>query len=165
MDRIFRTILSLALSLWVGAEFFFPFVAATVFSVLRPDTHTAGIIVGRLLTTLHILGLLAGILCLAILVLQVVRYRDLRAVIRLRLALIAVAVLLTLYSQFGITPWMERDRLAAGGMVDLAPANLPAVVEFKSLHKQSEAVEGGIALLGLASILVLNMRRDSGTKR
>jgi hypothetical protein len=38
MKTLFRTLLYLALIIWLGAEIFFPVVAAITFETLRPDT-------------------------------------------------------------------------------------------------------------------------------
>ena len=59
MKTLFRTLLYLALMVWLGAEIFFPIVAATTFGVLQPNTHTAGAIVGQLLRILHGMGLVS----------------------------------------------------------------------------------------------------------
>ncbi len=64
MKTLLRTLLYLALIVWLGAEIFFPVVAAVTFQTLQPDTHTAGKIVGQLLRTLHDMGLASGALAL-----------------------------------------------------------------------------------------------------
>ncbi len=53
MKTLLRTLLYLALIVWLGAEIFFPVVAAITFGTLPGDTHTAGTIVGELLRILH----------------------------------------------------------------------------------------------------------------
>jgi hypothetical protein len=40
MRTLLRTLLYLALIVWMGAEIFFPIVAAVTFTTLRADTHT-----------------------------------------------------------------------------------------------------------------------------
>jgi len=42
MKTLLRTLLYLALIVWLGGEIFFPIVAAITFGTLQPDTHTAG---------------------------------------------------------------------------------------------------------------------------
>ncbi|HUD73821.1 MAG TPA: DUF4149 domain-containing protein, partial [Terracidiphilus sp.] len=69
MKTLFRTLLYLALIIWLGAEIFFPVVAAITFETLRPDTHTAGVIVGSLLRILHGMGLVSAMVALALLAL------------------------------------------------------------------------------------------------
>jgi hypothetical protein len=155
MKTLLRTLLFLSLIVWLGAEAFFPVVAATVFGALRPDTHLAGTIVGQLLRILHGMGLVAGMVGMAALALSsakgIYRARGVLAPAALLIAMIA----LTAYSQFGILPAMEQDRVAAGGAVDLAdPAN-PARLDFKRLHERSEQLEGLILLLGLATVVLI----------
>ncbi len=45
MKTLLRTLLYLALIVWLGAEVFFPIVAAVSFQTLAPETHAAGSIV------------------------------------------------------------------------------------------------------------------------
>ena len=60
MKTLFRTLLYLSLIVWLGAEIFFPVVAAVTFQTLQPDTHTAGTIVGTLLRILHGTGIVVA---------------------------------------------------------------------------------------------------------
>jgi hypothetical protein len=69
MKTLLRTLLYLALVVWLGAEIFFPIVAAITFQTLTPDTHKAGSIVGELLRILHGMGLVSGMVALALLAL------------------------------------------------------------------------------------------------
>jgi len=69
MKTLLRTLLYLSLVVWLGAEIFFPIVAAITFQTLQPDTHKAGAIVGELLHILHGMGLVSGMVALALLAL------------------------------------------------------------------------------------------------
>ncbi len=69
MKTLLRTLLYLALIVWLGAEIFFPVVAAITFTVLRPNTHLAGTIVGELLRILHGMGFVSGLVVLALMAL------------------------------------------------------------------------------------------------
>ena len=69
MKTLLRTLLYLSLIVWLGAEIFFPVVAAIAFGTLHADTHTAGTIVGALLRILHVTGLVCGMVALALLAL------------------------------------------------------------------------------------------------
>jgi len=153
MKTLVRTVLYLALIVWVGAEIFFPIVAAITFQTLLPNTHTAGAIVGHLLRILHMMGLVSGIVALALLavapVWEIYKPRSVLAPMGLLIAMIG----LTLYSQFGIIPAMERDRIAAGGAIDAVDAANPSRADFERLHRLSVNVEGAILLLGLATVV------------
>ena len=150
-----RTLLSSLLIVWLGAEIFFPIVAAITFNTLRPDTHTAGTIVGQLLRILHGMGLVAGMVALAVLALAPAWgiYKP-RAVLA-PMVLLVVMIGATVYSQFGIIPAMERDRMAAGGAIDTADATNPTTIHFNKLHKRSELVEEAVLLLGLATVVLI----------
>jgi hypothetical protein len=155
MKTLLRTLLYLALIVWLGAEIFFPIVAAITFTTLLPDTHTAGTIVGQLLRILHGMGLVSGMVALALLALAAARGIYKPRTVLAPMALILLMALFTLYSQFCITPAMERDRIAAGGVVDAADLSNPSRIDFKKLHSRSENVEGMIILLGLASVVLV----------
>ena len=153
MKTLLRTLLNLALIVWIGAEIFFPIVAATAFQTLQPDTHTAGTIVGHLLRILHGMGLVSGIVALALLALApafgIFKPRSVIA----PMVLIVAMITCTSYSQYGIIPAMERDRIAAGGTIDAVEAGNPNRMDFEKLHRRSENVEGAVLLLGLATVL------------
>ena len=153
MKTLFRTLLYLALIIWLGAEIFFPVVAAVTFETLRPDTHTAGMIVGSLLRILHGMGLVSAMVALALLALGPAWniYKP-RAVL-VPMALLVLAVGFTVYSQFSIIPAMERDRINAGGAIDALDTTNPIRMDFEKLHRRSENVEGAILLLGLATVV------------
>ena len=155
MKTLLRTLLYFALIVWLGAEIFFPIVAAITFTTLRPDTHTAGIIVGQLLRILHGMGLVSGMVTLALLALAPAWsiYKP-RAVLA-PMGLVALMIAFTVYSQFVIIPAMERDRIAAGGAIDQADAANPSRIHFNKLHNRSEHVEEAILLLGLATVVLV----------
>jgi len=153
MKTFLRTLLYLSLIVWLGAEIFFPIVAAITFETLMPNTHAAGAIVGQLLRILHTMGLVSGMVALALLaVAPVWKIYSSRAVAAPMGLLIAMAGL-TLYSQIGIIPAMERDRLAAGGAIDAADTMNLNRADFEKLHRRSENVEGAILLLGLVTVV------------
>jgi uncharacterized protein DUF4149 len=155
MKTLFRTLLSLSLIVWIGAEIFFPIVAEITFSTLLPDTHTAGMIVGELLRILHGIGLVSGMVALAVLALAPAWgiYKP-RAVLA-PMALLILMIAGTVYSQYGIIPAMERDRIAAGGAIDTTDDTNPTTVHFNTLHRRSEHMEGAILLLGLATVTLV----------
>lgn len=155
MKTVLRTLLYLALIVWLGAEIFFPIVAAITFTTLRPDTHTAGSIVGELLRILHGMGLVAGMVALALLALapawNIYKPRAVLAPMGLLVAMVA----LTVFSQFSIIPAMERDRNAAGGAIVTADTASPITTDFNKLHARSEHVEEIILLFGIAAVVLV----------
>ena len=154
MKIVLRTLLYLALIVWLGAEIFFPVVAAITFMTL-PDTHAAGTIVGQLLRILHGMGLISGAIALALLALApswgIYKSRTVVAPMILLIVMIAG----TCYSQFIVIPSMERDRIAAGGDVNAADAANPARIHFNHFHVLSEGLEQAILLVGLATVVLV----------
>jgi len=155
MKTLLRTLLYLALIVWLGAETFLPVVAAITFTVLHPDTHAAGTIVGELLRILHGTGFVAGLVILALLALAPAWeiYKPHAALAPMVLVVLMLAC--TAYSQFGIIRAMERDRVAAGGAIDTADASNPVTIHFNKLHNRSEHVEMVILLLGIATVALV----------
>ncbi|MFP5209541.1 MAG: DUF4149 domain-containing protein [Acidobacteriota bacterium] len=155
MKTLIRTLLYLALIVWLGAEIFFPVVAAVTFTTLQPETHVAGTIVGQLIRILHGMGLVSGMVALALLALAPALgvYKP-RAVLA-PMALVVLMMAFTVYSQFGIIPAMEHDRIAVGGDIDAAPPMNPYRIHFNKLHNRSEHVEEAILLLGLATLVLV----------
>jgi hypothetical protein len=155
MKIVLRTLLYLALIVWLGAEIFFPVVAAVTFMTLNPDTHTAGTIVGHLLGILHNMGLVSGVVALALLALApawgIYKPRTVLGPMILLIAMIAC----TCYSQFVIIRSMERDRITAGGDINAAELSNPSRIHFNQLHVLSERVEQAILLMGLAAVILV----------
>jgi Domain of unknown function (DUF4149) len=161
MKTLLRTLLYLALIVWLGAEIFFPIVAAVTFGTLTSDTHTAGTIVGHLLRILHGIGMISGLVALALLALAPAWgiYRP-RAVLA-SMVLILLMLACTVYSQYSIIPSMERDRMAAGGAIDTQDTANPAVAHFNQLHNRSEHVEIAILAFGIATVVMVARAESS----
>ena len=152
MKTLIRTLILLALIVWLGAEIFFPVVAGVTFTQLAPDTHAAGQIVGLLLRILHWMGMICGVVLLALLALAPAWGVFQSRLVLAPMALVVVMLALTAYSQFGIIPAMERDRAAVGGAIDAAAPDNPARLDFNRLHGRSTTVEGAALLLGIAVV-------------
>jgi hypothetical protein len=163
MRTLLRTLLYLALIVWLGAEIFFPVVAAITFGTLAENTHAAGLVVGTLLRILHGMGLVSGIVALALLALapawNIYKPRTVLA----PMGLLVLMLALTAYSQYSIIPTMERDRIAAGGVIDAAPPDDPNRADFNRLHNLSEHVEEATLLLGLATVVLVAKAETSRT--
>ncbi|HEX4285050.1 MAG TPA: DUF4149 domain-containing protein [Terracidiphilus sp.] len=155
MKTLLRTLLYLALIVWLGAEIFFPVVAAITFGTLQGNTHTAGTIVGSLLRILHNIGLVSGLVALALLALApawaIYKPRSVLAPMILLVLMLACAV----YSQYVIIPAMERDRIAAGGAIDVQNPGDVTVAHFNMLHNRSEHVETVLLFLGIATVVLV----------
>ncbi len=155
MKTLLRALLYLALIVWLGAEIFFPVVAAIAFTTLMPDTHTAGSIVGHLLRILHGMGLVSGVVVLGLLALapawNIYKPRHVLA----PMILVVLMMVCTAFSQYVIIPAMERDRIAAGGAIDTSDPSNSYTSDFNKLHNRSETVEMVILLLGLGTVVTV----------
>jgi hypothetical protein len=161
MKTFLRTLLYLTLIVWLGAEIFFPVTAAVTFNTLVPDTHTAGLIVGGLLRILHKVGMVSGIVAMAVMALAPAFGIYKQRAVMAPLVLLLVMIAGTAYSQFGIIPAMERDRIAAGGAINtLDPANA-YTTDFNRLHVRSTWVEEGVLLLGLITVVLVARAESS----
>jgi hypothetical protein len=155
MKTLLRTLLFLALIVWIGAEIFFPIVAAITFNSLPGSTHTAGTIVGELLRILHGMGIVSGLVLLALMALvpawNIYKPRSVLA----PMVLVVLMLACTASSQYGIIPAMERDRIAAGGAIDTSDPTNPTTIHFNMLHNRSVHVEAAILLLGIATVVLV----------
>ena len=161
MKTLLRTLLYLALIVWLGAEIFFPVVAAITFTVLRPDTHTAGTIVGELLRILHGMGIVSGLVVLALMALAPAWGIFKPHSVLAPMMLVVLMLACTAYSQFGIIPAMERDRASAGGAIDTLDSTNPVTVHFNKLHNRSEHVEEAILLFSLITVVLVARAESS----
>jgi len=143
----------LSLVVWVGGLIFLAFVEApTAFSPgLLPSRHMAGSIVGRSLDLLHYMAIISGIVFLiASMLYSRVATGNARP-LAARHLLIALMLLLTVISQFAISPKMHAIR-AEVGVIDNVPLDDPLRREFNRLHVWSEKFEEAVLLLGLVAL-------------
>lgn len=150
---LLRFLMLLSLVVWLGGLIFLAFVEApTVFSSgLLPTRHIAGSIVGHSIDVLHYMAIVSGIVFL----ITSMTYSRMTAGTARPLAgrhlLIALMLLLTVISQFAISPKMHAIR-AQAGVIDDLPLDSPLRVEFNRLHVWSEKFEEGVLFLGLIAL-------------
>jgi len=155
-----RFLMLLSLVVWVGGVIFLSFgEAPTAFGVL-PSRHMAGTVVGRSLTILHWMGFISGIVYLVSSLAYSQMMRGTMHPFAARHVLLAVMLLLTAVSQFGITPRMVALRTSFVD-IDKVPQDDPGRVEFNALHKWSERMGGGVLLIGLV-VVYLTARQWGG---
>ncbi len=148
---ILKFLMLLSLVVWLGGIIFFGAVLApTVFTVL-PTRHLAGSVVSPSLNRLHWMGLVSGLVFLV----SSIAYTRLTTgsahLFAARHVLIVLMLLLTLTSQFAITPKMATLR-ASMGDIDNVPQTDPARIQFNSLHIWSTRLESGALLMGLVVV-------------
>lgn len=149
MKLALRSSAWLVLGIWTGAWFLFALVVApTAFRVL-PSSQAAGQLVGPVLATLHVYGLVAGLILAAL----SLALRRGPWIIGLALVMAALCG----FSEFGVTSAIDAVRPTAFG----PNANAAAAAEFSRLHETSRALFGLVGL-GLVILTVLQARADSG---
>ena len=101
------------------------------------------------------MGLVSGMVMLAVLALAPALgiYKPKAVLAPMGLVLVMVAG--TVYSQFGIIPAMERDRIAAGGAINTTDTASQFTMDFNRLHNRSVDVEEGVLLLGLVTVVLV----------
>lgn len=160
MPAILRFLGVFALGTWVGAILFLSFaVAPGAFSVLA-TREQAGAMVGVALTRLHYLGLGAGLLYIVTTLLLEPRPGVL---LRAPVMLVVLMLVLTLVSQYAVTPRMtglRAEMASAHGSIDQTPADHPARQAFGRLHGISTLVELAVLLAGIAA-LYLTVRHSA----
>jgi uncharacterized membrane protein len=143
----------LSLVVWIGGIIFLAFVEAPIaFSPgLLPSRHVAGSIVGHSLDLLHYMAIVSGIVFLiASMVYSRMTTGNARPLAGRHL-LIVLMLLLTVISQFAISPKMHALR-AEVGVIDNVPLDSPLRREFDRLHVWSEKFEEAVLLLGLVAL-------------
>ena len=148
-----RFLMLLSLVVWLGGLIFFAFVLApTVFSPgLLPSRQMAGSIVGRSLDRLHYVAIVSGtVFLIASMLYSRIASGNARP-LAARHVLIVLMLLLTVISQFAISPKMHAIR-AEAGVIDDLPSDNPLRVQFDRLHVWSEEFEVAVLLLGLVAL-------------
>jgi Domain of unknown function (DUF4149) len=148
-----RFLMLLSLVVWLGGLIFLAFVEAPIaFSPgLLPTRHMAGSIVGHSLDLLHYIAIVSGVVFLiASMFHNRMATGDARP-LAARHLLIVLMLLLTVISQFAISPKMHGIRAEAGVIDNLSPDN-PLRREFDRLHVWSEKFEEAVLLLGLVTL-------------
>src|ERR1700693_3605422 len=148
-----RFLMLLSPVVWLGGLIFFAFVLApTAFSAgLLPTRHLAGSIVGRSLDRLHYMAIVSGIVFLIASMLYSRMASGNARPLAARHILIVLMLLLTVISQFAISPKMHaiRDEV---GVIDNVPPDNPLRMEFDRMHVWSEKFEEAVLLLGLVAL-------------
>jgi hypothetical protein len=146
-----RFLMLLSLVVWIGGIVFFAIMAPTAFHVL-PTRLLAGTLVGNLLTKLHWIAIVSGVVYL-LSSLAYSRITDGEAhVFALRHVLICGMLALTLVSQFWITPRMLTLRAQVASFDTASTLIDAARVQFDALHVWSTRLEITVLLLGLVVV-------------
>ncbi len=147
---LLRYLMVLSLVVWIGGIIFFAIMAPTAFHLL-PTRLMAGTLVGSLLNKLHWIAIGSGIVFL----ISSLAYNSITQgsanLFAFRHVLICLMLVLTLVSQFGITPRMIALRTQVGTF-DSTTLDTAARLQFDALHVWSTRVEVTVLILGLIVI-------------
>jgi hypothetical protein len=146
---------ALAVAAWLGAALVTVAVVAPGAFAVLPSRTMAGTLVGRVLPTLFIAGIVIGVLVAAVASSAPSAGAPRGASVAGLLAALACGV-----AQFGITPRLDRLRAEIGGPVDALPADDARRVAFGLFHGYNVAGLG-VAMVGAAvclGFLVFAMR-------
>ena len=152
-----RFLMLLSLTVWLGGIVFFGAVMAPALFSTLPTRHLAGAVVTRTLGSLHIIGLVCGVLFLAASATHSYLTRGAVQLLSTSHVLIILMLVLTLISQYAIAPKMSTLR-ADLGVIDDVSLNDPRRLEFNALHRWSTRLEMGVLLLGLGVLWFLARR-------
>jgi len=139
---------TLLLAAWLGAGVLFAAVVAPAAFAVLPSRLLAGALVGRVLPTLFIAGMVIGALGLVIDRGGTAMLPNVR-----RLALAAIVVACAI-AQFGIAPRIERARGQIVGPIEQLSRDDPRRIAFGRLHAMSVGWLG-LAMLAAATAVVL----------
>lgn len=143
-----KFLMLLALVLWIGGIVFFgAVVAPTVFTVL-PTHDLAGNVVTRSLGTLHLIGIISGVIFLICSMVYGYLARGSAQVFAPRHIAVVAMIALTFVAQDVVAAKMLRLRDDMG-VIDNVPLNDPRRVDFNRLHVWSTRLEGCVLVLGL----------------
>ena len=152
-----RFFMLLSLVAWIGALIFFSFVVAQAAFAIAPTRQMAGAIVGRCLAALHWIGLVSGVVFVGTSMTYSALTVGRAEALAPRHIAVYLMLILTLASQFGISPRMHQLR-AEMVEIDTIPHDDTRRFEFNRLHVWSTRLEGGVFILGLLTLLLTARR-------
>lgn len=161
MKTLLRSLILLALAVWIGGLLFFGAVLAPVaFGTVMPmfsdpafGIHIAGTIVRVSLMRLHDVGLVCGFVLLVSILVERIAHFTQRSLMP-QLVLLAAMLGLTAYSQFFVIPRMDTLRVQHSAAVDNPTSTDPARMEFNKLHNLSTNLEGVVLVCGIGLIVL-----------
>lgn len=151
MKAIVRTVILLAVVLWIGAVMFYPIVAADISHSIA-DAHTGGSIAAKIFHDLHYEGIWTGV-ALLFLLYAAHKFEALPRSVVPAVVVTLVLLALTVFSQGWLAPRLERARAAAMS----APGDAASHATFHTFQTASDTTQaaigaGGIALIALLAI-------------
>lgn len=151
MSTVLRSLEFLSLSVWLGSDVFLSFVVAPGAFTVLSSRDQAGSLVGYSLTSMHLLGILCGLVILAS---RLLRLRTFASFASPAALCVVAMILLTTASQIFVTPRMAELR-ARMGSIEATAAESPLLAAFGRLHLVSVTLESGVLLAGIAAMYLM----------
>jgi len=151
MTSLLRTLEFLTLGVWLGSDVFLSFVVAPgAFRVLGSRDH-AGLMVGFALGRMHVMGIVCGVIFLAV---RLARTRSVSSLVAPAALCVVLMIGLTVLSEQAVSPKMAALRLQMGS-IQATAADSPLLAEFGKLHRVSVLLESGVLLAGLVATYLI----------
>lgn len=151
---VLRFFMLLSIVVWVGGIIFFSFVVAPALFAVLPTRHLSGLVVGRCLTLLHWIGVVCAGVFLILSLFQAHYSTGSWQAAAIRNVLVFSMLVITLFSQIGISTRMEALK-AEMGEVDRVATTDARRIEFNRWHRWSTTLEVAVLILGLGTIYVI----------
>ena len=148
---VLRFLMLLSMVVWVGGIIFFAFVVAPALFSLLPTRHLSGLVVTRTLAGLHWIGVVCGGVFLICSFFEAYHTTGSVQAFATRNLLVFGMVVVTLWSQIGISTKMAALRGEMGEIDKIATTD-PRRIAFNQLHQWSTRLEVIVLLLGLATL-------------
>lgn len=144
----------LSMVAWVDGIIFFSFVVAPALFNILPTRHLSGLVVTRVLASLHWMGVVCGGLFLICSFFEAYHASGSVQAFAPRHLLVFGMVVATLISQMLVSAKMAALR-GEMGEIDKIPAADPRRIAFNQLHQWSTGLEVVVLLLGLATLYLI----------
>jgi len=161
MVTTLRFLQLLALGVWLGGMAVFSFIVAPAVFAVLPSRHLAGDLVTVALARMYMVSVLCGAVFVGALVAEQMHSGGVLRGIAMPVVLLAAALALGSYNQYGLTPPMaglRAEMKATFGSVDETPTEHPLRARFNRYHGISMALMSGELLL-VAALLFVTVRR------
>ncbi len=152
MIRAAQAVFLTALGLWVGGMATLAFIVAPTVFRTAPSRGVAGGIFGAILQSFGGVQIILALLCLAALIVLVLKGGLRGKSGSLRIGAVALMLGLVLVSQYHVAPAIAHERETIPNF-DALPSGVPQKARFDSLHKWSVRLAGTTLLLGLGLLL------------
>ena len=150
MTHFGRFLQVFALGTWIGGIILLSFVVAPGAFRILPNIDQAGMTVGFVLSRLHTMGMILGVVYL---IASVAAIRSISGLIWPAALLVILMIILTFVSENFVTSKMDRLRQQMGP-VEATPSSSPLRQQFDRLHPISVTIEGVVLLAGIVSLFL-----------